>query len=197
MTIKQFIEENDHSNAVILLEGKRVVFEEDQTKLTQLGQLLATLSTRMKFRSGNAEGADYYFSKGVASVDKNRLQVITPYAGHREKSNLAGVTYSLDDINLAYEHELIRQSKSNKKTANLIDKYVGGKRDRYSIKAAYIIRDTIKVLGSEAISAASFGLFYDDILNPKTGGTGHTMHICEKKNIPVIDQHEWFKWLLE
>jgi hypothetical protein len=69
-----------------------------------------------------------------------------------------------------------------------------GDKNRYTIKAAYIIRDTIKAVGTENIKPAAFGIFYDDLKNPKSGGTGHTMNICEQNGIPFVDQSVWFKW---
>jgi len=197
MTLKEFIINHDQPNAVVLLEGKRGVLEADRPKLIQLGKMLASSTKHMLFRSGNATGSDEYFSAGVAEIDAKRLQVITPYTGHRKKTNKAYETVSLDQINIAKEPEVIYQSKQNKKTEKLIDKYVAGARDRYSIKAAYIIRDTVKVLGSENVSAATFGIFYDDLENPKSGGTGHTMNVCEQNDIPVIDQRIWMQWLEE
>lgn len=197
MTLKDFIKQYDKDNSIILLEGKRNVLEKDKEKLVSLGKLLTSATSKMIFRSGNADGADYYFSIGVSAVDKSRLQVITPYTGHRQKSNQAYDTISLDEINIAAEPEVVYQSKSNKKTEKLIDQYISGARDRYSIKAAYIIRDTIKVIGTEEIKPATFGIFYDDLDKPKEGGTGHTMKVCEQNNIPIIDQKIWFKWLTE
>lgn len=197
MTLKDFIKQYDKDNSIILLEGKRNVLEKDKEKLVSLGKLLTSATSKMIFRSGNADGADYYFSIGVSAVDKSRLQVITPYTGHRQKSNQAYDTISLDEINIAAEPEVVYQSKSNKKTEKLIDQYVSGERDRYSIKAAYIIRDTIKAIGTEEIKPATFGIFYDDLDKPKEGGTGHTMKVCEQNNIPIIDQKIWFKWLTE
>ena len=147
------------------------------------------------FRSGNADGADHYFSLGVTSVDSSRLQVITPYTGHRKKTKQAYETIPLDEINLAEEPEIVYQAKQNKKTEKLIDQYVSGDRDRFALKAAYILRDTIKAIGSKEIAPATFGIFYDDLDDPKTGGTGHTMKICEQNGIDVIDQRTWFKWL--
>ena len=79
MTFKEFIIQNDTTGSIVLLEGKRNVLENDKIKLTQLGNLLAAKTTRMFFRSGNAEGADHYFSLGVTAIDPTRLQVITPY----------------------------------------------------------------------------------------------------------------------
>jgi len=197
MTLEDFISQYDKDNSIVLLEGKRNVLEADKENLVSLGKLLASTTSKMMFRSGNADGADYYFSIGVSVVDKSRLQVITPYTGHRQKSNQAYDTISLDEINIAAEPEVVYQSKTNKKVEKLVDLYISGARDRYSIKAAYIIRDTIKAIGTEEIKPANFGIFYDDLDKPKEGGTGHTMRICEQNNIPIIDQKTWFKWLSE
>jgi hypothetical protein len=197
MTLKDFIKDFDTDNSIVLLEGKRNVLEADKEKLLALGKLLAVKTKRMTFRSGNAEGSDQLFSDGITAVDNKRLQVITPYSGHRQKTNQAYETISLDDINISAEPEVLYQSKSNKKTKNLIDKFVSGEKNRFSIKAAYIIRDTIKAIGTEGVKPSTFAIFYDDLENPLSGGTGHTMDICKKNNIPIIDQKTWFKWLTE
>jgi hypothetical protein len=96
MTLQEFIQQYDIPGSIVLLEGKRSVLEQDKNKLTALGALLANSTQHMLFRSGNADGSDQYFSEGVASVDYKRLQVITPYTGHRKKSNQAYDTVSLD-----------------------------------------------------------------------------------------------------
>ena len=197
MTLKDFIKDFDTDNSIVLLEGKRNVLEADKEKLLALGKLLAVKTKRMTFRSGNAEGSDQLFSDGITAVDNKRLQVITPYSGHRQKTNQAYETISLDDINISAEPEVLYQSKSNKKTKNLIDKFVSGEKNRFSIKAAYIIRDTIKAIGTEGVKPSTFAIFYDDLENPLSGGTGHTMNVCKKNNIPIIDQKTWFKWLTE
>ena len=197
MTLKDFINQFDKKNAIVLLEGKRNVLEVDKKNLIALGNLLASNTSKMIFRSGNAEGSDQYFSEGVAQIDNKRLQVITPYADHRKKTNLAFDTISLDEINVAAEPEVVYQSKGNKKTEKLVDQYVTGARDRYSIKAAYIIRDTIKAIGTDKIKPSTFGIFYDDLENPMSGGTGHTMKVCEQNSIPIINQKVWVNWLTE
>lgn len=196
MKLKEFVEKFDYAGSIVLLEGKRDVLDADKSKLVQLGKLLASETGLITFRSGNAAGADQYFSEGVCAVDSKRLQVITPYDDHRKKTNQAYDTISLDTIDIAAEPQVVYQSKQNKKTETLIDKYVSGNRDRFSIKAAYIIRDTIKVIGTEGIRPASFGIFYDDLSMPQSGGTGHTMAVCKNNKIPAIDQRIWFKWLL-
>lgn len=196
MKLEEFLKKFDRPGAIVLLEGKRDVKEEDKEKLKELGRMLAEKTAKMIFRSGNASGSDQWFSDGVASVDRKRLQVITPYSGHRKQFNPAYETIALDNINIAEEPEVVYQSKSNKKTEKLIDKYVEGNKNRHTIKAAYIIRDTVKVIGTKDISPAAFGIFYDDLENPRSGGTGHTMNVCIQNNIPIIDQSVWFKWLL-
>lgn len=197
MTLQEFIKRFDYEDSIVLLEGKRNVLEVDKEKLFALGKLIASKTVNMNFRSGNAEGADQLFSEGVASVNSMRLQVITPYSGHRQKSNKAYETISLDNINIASESEVLYQSKINKKTEKLIDQFASGEKNRYTIKAAYIIRDTIKVIGANEIKPATFGIFYDDLDNLTTGGTGHTINICIQNNIPVINQMIWFNWLSE
>lgn len=85
----------------------------------------------------------------------------------------------------------------NKKTEKLIDRFVLGKKNRYTIKAAYIIRDTIKAIGTDDIKPATFGIFFNNLDNPMSGGTGHPMNVCRLNNIPIIYQKTWFNWLKE
>lgn len=196
MTLTDFATQYNSKNTIILLEGKRNVSESDKEKLIQLGNLLASHLPLATFRSGNADGADFYFSQGVLAVAPERLQVITPYANHRQKANKAYETISLDEIDLANEPEVVYQSKSNKKTKSLIDKYVGGAKDRFAIKAAYIIRDTVKVTGTNSgIPPINFAFFYDDEQNPKVGGTGHTMVVCDSNKVPYLTQTDWTNWI--
>jgi len=91
-------------------------------------------------------------------------------------------------MNMAALPELIYGSKSHVQMKKLIEQYVLGARNRHTLKAAYIIRDTLKVLGTASIAPASFGIFYDDLENPTAGGTGHTMNVCRMHTIPFIDQ---------
>lgn len=195
MTLKEFVRKYDHDNSIILLEGKRKVLNNDSDILYELGKLVASCSKKMIFRSGNAKGADEYFSAGVASVDKTRLQLIIPYAGHRKNYNYAGESISMDEIDLVKEPEVIYQTKLNHRNRNLIEAFSEGKSNRITVKARYLIRDTVKVIGTSRISGASFGIFYDDPENPFSGGTGHTMLVCKNNKIPFIDQRTWFKWI--
>ncbi len=195
MTLIQFISQYDYEGSVVLIEGKRNVPTSDQNKLETIGRLLAEKTKHITFRSGNANGADLYFSKGVVSVDFHRLEVMTPYDEHRKKSNLAGKTLSLESIDITAYDDIVNLSALNKKTQNLLKRYVDGHRDRFTQKVAFIIRDTIKVVGVEGFPQASFGIFYDDLSDPKSGGTGHTMLVCDHCQVPYIDQTIWFHWL--
>ena len=195
MTLNEFIDKYDREDSIILLEGKRNVLESDRQKLVALGQLLASRTSKMIFRSGNALGSDKLFSEGVSAVNDRRLQVITPYTGHRDKTNQAYETISLDDLNIANEPEVIYGSKGNKKMGKLIDQLMAGNKNRNSVKAAYILRDTVKVIGTKTVQPCTFSIFYDDLKKPQEGGTGHTMNVCEENEVPFIDQRTWFDWL--
>jgi hypothetical protein len=194
MTFKNFCKQ--YANGIILLEGKRTVKPEEQEKLIAIGKLVATHLPKATFRSGNADGSDYYFSQGVASVNPNQLEVITPYSNHRNKYNVAGTTHALDEINLVNEPEVVYYSKNHKPTKSLVDKYMTGNKDQYAIKAAYILRDTIKVLGTNAgIMPITVALFYEDLENPMQGGTGHTQRVCLENQITFFNQTTFFEWL--
>jgi len=195
LTIGQIIESYDKPGTVILLEGKRAVLPDDQQKLIGVGKLLAGSTKYILFRSGNAKGADYYFSQGIAQVDPSRLQVIAPYRGHRRASNLGHHTISLDDVDLASEPDVIFHTKNSSSVAPLIDGFLKAGDNALTVKARYLLRDTIKVVGTSKLQPATLAIFYDDLAKPKTGGTGHTMRVCEKNGIPYIDQRVWFKWL--
>lgn len=195
MNLTTFISTHDHPSSIILLEGKRDVRPDDKPKLIALGELLASKTQHVKFRSGNASGSDQLFSKGVANVDSDRLQNILPYKGHRKKYDLAGYSIGLDEIDLTKEPEVAFLTKKNKRASGFIDQYLGGKTTGFYKKAAYLLRDTVKVTGAGNYRPATFAIFYDDIENPRSGGTGHTMHMCDEKSIPWIDQNVWMDWL--
>ena len=195
MKLVEFLMKYDFEGSIVLLEGKRNVLDNDKEKLFKLGVLLTEKSKFIKFRSGNADGADSFFAKGVSAIDGSRMELIVPYSGHRKNENNEYSTISLDSIDLANEQDVVLQSKRNLKTKKLIDKFVAGDSNRVTIKAAYIIRDTIKVIGTTDIKPANFAIFYDDLAKPKTGGTGHTMNICKANNVEFIDQRVWMEWM--
>jgi hypothetical protein len=196
-SLSSFLETFDKPGSIVLLEGKRKVKPGDENKLTLLGHLLAEKSAFIKFRSGNATGADEFFSRGVAEVDPVRLEIIKPYASHRVAMEVGATAYSMDEINLAEEPEVIYHSRQHQQMSGLVDKYILQVRNRLTAKAAYILRDTVKVCGTRSgIAPATVALFYDDISNPLQGGTGHTMRVCTERGVPFCDQQSWMNWIV-
>ncbi len=196
LTFESFLFSCDFVGSVILLEGKRAVLEEDKPRLTELGKLLCREMKHARFRSGNAPGADELFSDGVAKIDPSRMEIILPYTGHRRQSSAGYQTHALDNISLAAEPEVTYHTRSDNRKAKLVDDFAGGITNRFTIKAAYLLRDTVKVIGTRSgISKATFALFYDDLNNPGQGGTGHTMQVCKNNAVPFADQTVWMGWL--
>ena len=195
MKLDEFISKFDMKGAIVLLEGKRRVKEEDKIKLFTLGKILASQTTNILFRSGNAGGSDEFFAKGVCEINAEKLQLILPFKNFRKKSIQTNNVVSLEDIDLKNSAEVVNQSRKNKDTAHLIDPYLDGKKGHIVELASYIIRDSIKVLGAGDVKPATFGLFYDDLEKPMDGGTGHTMKTCIQYKVPIADQRIWFNWI--
>jgi len=196
MNLDEFIQTYNCKNTVIVLEGKRKVLDSDVASLILLGEKLAELLPLVLFRSGNAEGADELFSQGVEKVDPARLHVLTPYSNHRARNNPDRKQYPLDTISLLKEPDLVYQSAKNQKMKSQVERYANGVRDKSSMMAAYIIRDTAKIIGTSEIEKATVALFYEDLENPLKGGTGHTIKTCMENNVPFFDQTTWMKWLV-
>ena len=202
MTLEKFIRLFDKEGCIVLLEGKRDVLENDKNRLVEIGRLLVANTKHCIFRSGNADGADKHFKEGIMSIDPKRFQAIVPFNDHMKSVKEEPGLYeriSLDSINLAKEPQILYESKRNKKQKGLVESYEKGVDPRNAIKGAYIVRDTVKVTGapSQGILPAYFGFFYDDLKNPKSGGTGHTMMVCENQMVPYIDQKIWGEWIMK
>lgn len=196
MTYENFKKQYQDKKCIILLEGKRNVLPEDTDKLKAIARQLALDLPLATFRSGNAGGSDELFAEGVATVDVQRLQLIKPYSTHRKNKLYEEITTSLDEITLHENDEVIYHTKKATKNAtNLVDNYVKGVKNKLSIKASYLIRDTVKVLGSGDIEPADVALFYDDLKDPVSGGTGHTIRVCIENNVPQFNQEIWMGWI--
>lgn len=187
----------DKPDSIVLLEGKREVLESDKEWLSRLSQKLINETQWMKFRSGNASGADELFCQTIAEMAPERLELVLPYATHRKKTftSYPILKYSLDEMDMTNEPTLVYESKIGSKNDKLVDLFAKGDRNRNTIKASYLIRDTAKVIGSSTFQKSKIALFYDDLENPKQGGTGQTMQVCEKNGIEFLDQRIWMKWL--
>jgi len=186
------------SEPVILLEGRRSMPEEYYGKARKLAAFLTSRYPQCYFRSGNAEGSDEAFSKGVADVDPERLQIVAPYASHRKKARIDQAVYESPERLSWVEEESIAEKTmlASPKNKGLIKQRAGA--GRTAAKAAYLIRDTMKVTGfSDEFPKTTVALFYIDPKDPMSGGTGHTVRVCQAESIPYAFQDAWETWVPE
>lgn len=199
MTLSEFTTIAEASpEAVILLEGRRSIPDQDAALATLTARKLVERFPHLRFRSGNAEGSDQAFSEGVAQVAAWRLQVVAPYAGHRKSARYADAVYdSPESLSSVREDEVAyKTAKASPKNKGLIEKR--DKKGALAAKAAYLIRDTMKVTGhSEIFPKPVCALFYVDLNDPLAGGTGHTIRVCEQEGVPFAFQDSWQQWFVE
>lgn len=74
MKFEEFINKYDFEGSIVLLEGKRYVLESEKDNLIAFGYKIAKQSKHLKVRSGNADGADYYFVKVLLKLLKIDLK---------------------------------------------------------------------------------------------------------------------------
>jgi hypothetical protein len=183
-------------SAVILLEGRRGISEAEALAARDFGEFLARRFPALRFRSGNAEGADQAFSDGVAKVDARRLQIVAPYASHRKKNRNPAVVYSSpDDLSPEQVEEFIKKTAAaSPKIGRLLNRWKDG--GALAVKATYLLRDSMKVIGhSEEFPKPICGIFFTDPSDPMAGGTGHTIRVCQQESVPVLFQTDWLKWM--
>ncbi len=191
------------SDPVVLIEGRRSIPETSARHAQSVAALLARRFPRLRFRSGNATGADEAFAAGIIATAPERLEIIAPYASHRRRDRHPLVRYdspeSLDPDTLAEIQALtIAATPANR---GLMKCY--GRGGRTGAQAACLIRDTMKVagsvesarLGGHALPPPVAALFWIDPAHPEAGGTGHTIRACRLKGIPVVFQNHWESWL--
>jgi hypothetical protein len=181
---------------VILIEGRRTITPEAIESASKVSAWLATRFPHLKFRSGNASGSDEAFSAGVLAVAPERMQIITPYTGHRKKQRHPLAYYDSPESLSADGLEMIQAMTIAATPANkgLMKCYQHG--GKLGSQAACLIRDTMKVIGiSGQLSQPVAALFFVDPANPEAGGTGHTIRVCRIAGVPVIFQKHWAEWV--
>ena len=187
-----------HPQGVVLLEGRRAIPLDMTRKATALAAALARGFPGLRFRSGNAPGADQAFSEGVAKVAADRLQVVVPYKSHRKSARFPGATYtSLETLSPARQEALAEKTAlASPKSKGLIA--LRDTEGPMGAKAAYLIRDTMKVTGHSRTFPKPFcALFYVDPSDPMAGGTGHTIRVCQQEGVPFVFQDSWGQWIVE
>lgn len=185
---------------VILVEGTRDLPEADRPLLVELGRLLAQKLPHAVFRTGNATGSDTAWAEGVAVVDAKRLQYVLPNTGMgRQRRQSDSPAVALAAVPAAAEQVLAgATAKATPASQRLVDLYVrekGGSAN--AAKGAYLLRDTLKVLGCAELNLApaTVGIFYVNEADPMGGGTGHTIRVCSEQGVPVVTQAAWRRWL--
>lgn len=182
-------------DGVVLLEGRRGIPSDYAVRAENLSRFLAKRFLHLRFRSGNAEGTDEAFSKGVVSVDPSRLQIVAPYASHRKSVRYDEVIYDFpQSLSVLQEEEIAYKTvEATPRNKNLID--ARGGHGKMAAKASYLIRDTMKVVGHSAdFPKPICALFYVDLEDSSAGGTGHTIRVCEREGVPFAFQDSWEKW---
>lgn len=183
---------------VVLLEGRRSISPADARAAREFAARLAREFPRLLFRSGNAEGSDEAFSAGVAAVDASRLQVVAPYPTHRKQVRYGDAAYeSPAALSKVQEAAVVASTiAATPRNKTLIDRRTAP--GRLAAKAAYLIRDTMKVTGhSDDFSRPVCALFYVDPTEPEAGGTGHTIRVCRQQSVPFAFQDAWARWFHE
>jgi len=200
MTFGEFIAFlKPNKRPVVLLEGTRKVPDAVSESLSPFAKELARLQPNALFRSGNAPGADQLFGAGISLVRPARLQYVVPYRSHRAKARHEGAgIYSLDDLPASELSALMEATlEASPEYAGLVKRYRHqGKWERHTIKLPYLLRDTLKVVGSPALNLppATLGIFCVNESKPLSGGTGHTIRVCRLCRVPVLDQQTWLQW---
>ncbi len=182
---------------IVLLEGTRALPPAQAPYLTALAAHLAHTFPQARFRTGNAKGSDEAFAAGVAEVDASRLEFVLPYASHRRgRRPVDSVATAIDEIPSARVQEVVdatlEASPQYRRVAVNYRKRKTHPRQRAT--AQLILRDTLKVTGSESLSRPVAGIFFVNVADAGGGGTGHTMRVCHTQGVPVINQFEWLKW---
>ncbi len=183
------------ANPVVLLEGRRKVKPDDKPKLIEFAKNMAMRFPGVIFRTGNADGSDTLFAKGVAEIDPTRIQYVVPYPGMKKGNREDGAqTLSLDQINKVEEEKVeYLTSQQSKSTASMIEYAKNNPDGRLAAQSKYLLRDTLKVTGSDAgdFKPPVVAFFYIDPSDKYAGGTGHTIKVCEELNVPVFTQQDW------
>jgi hypothetical protein len=186
-------------SSVVLLEGTRELPPAGPPQLTRLAAHLALSFPFARFRTGNAKGSDEAFAAGVTSVDPSRLEFVLPYATHgSNRRPAASDSIAIDDIPATRVQDMVDATlAASPQYERVAVNYRQRKtHPRQRATAQLILRDTLKVLGGEAMPAPVAGIFFVNATDPDRGGTGHTIRVCRANAIPVITQSQWLDWPL-
>jgi hypothetical protein len=179
------------------VEGVRDLPEPDRAIVVACGVWLAVTFPHAVFRTGNADGTDTAFAEGIVQVDSTRLQYVLPYAGHKKKNIASGASFcAMTEMSEAVEEQAAQAAvAASPGCAAMMNNRMWI--PSLAAKARYLLRDTVKVIGSQGhgLAPADAGLFFVNSVDPMKGGTGHTMRVCGIFGVPVVTQSLWRQWL--
>lgn len=189
----------NHPRPVILLEGTRKLPDAARASLVRLAHWLCARFPHAVFRSGNAEGTDSVFADAVAARDPSRLELVLPHRGMgRARRPTQARCFSLEMLPRADLERIVAVTRgAGREAGRLGDHYLESARATpATAKASYLLRDTLKVVGSETLglAPASLGIFFVNETDPTGGGTGHTIKVCHAQAVPVATQSQWATW---
>lgn len=183
---------------VVLLEGTRALPAGAEVRLAAVAARLVEAMPQAIFRSGNAPGSDAAFVRGLGAAAAARLELVVPYAAHRQAARSAGRCVTLRQVDPGTLGALVELcAAATPRQADLFRRFADGRLPPALVfKARYLLRDALKVHGCADLNlapatAAVLFLHPDD---PDRGGAGHTRRVCALKGVPVFDQRAWWKW---
>jgi len=131
----------------------------------------------------------------LAAENPERLEYILPYSGSGKKRiTPQAQVFSLEDLSQEETEAVVESSlAASPDLEGLIRLYLDRGRNNVTVKAMYLLRDTLKVIGAPScnLPPADFGFFFVNPEKPLSGGTGHTIRVCQKMNVPVFTQNDW------
>jgi hypothetical protein len=182
---------------VVLLEGSRDVPLEVQGRMEALAANLMRTFPELIGRSGNAEGSDQAWARGVNAVDPKRLQLVLPVPNYKsaaiETGNEVMALQEAPPQDYQTARRLTREhyAYGNHHGGHVYDRLP-------TFKQTYLDRDALKVLGASDYSGrrmkATVALFYINPARKNGGGTGHTLRLCEAEKVPYFLAEDWLTW---
>jgi len=182
---------------VVLLEGSRDVPVDVRKRMESLAARLMQTFPKLVARSGNAEGSDQAWARGVNAVDPKRLQLVLPVPNYKsaaiERENDVMALQEAPPSDYRAARSLTREhyAYGTRHGADVYDRLP-------PFKQTYLDRDALKVLGTSDYSGrrmkATAALFYINPTRKRGGGTAHTLRLCEAEKVPYFLGGDWMTW---
>ena len=191
--IRTFSQKHQIAPVLVFFGKRNKLSASESANLQQIGLLLQDACPEIIFRAGNQTGADKDF---IRRINPARLQIVPPYTGHRQNHIPPGASvFPLDQIQLPktaiYYFKSVRPA--------LYTQWQNKEKNTGYANSLYLLRNLAMVYGFKKdgikYPQASFGLYYDDLAHPNSGGTGFTKAACTFKGISALNQTHWLNWL--